>query len=121
MKPDDQRIEGYSHRRIVSKAILISLAVYVAWVIATYILEGRINLLLRPDDIGRVLYIIIANIVIGTILAFWALRYMLSSRFITQEQLGFRKSAVRTAAVIIAAGVGGLAIFCCKIQPQCIL
>jgi hypothetical protein len=112
MKPDDQRIEGSSHRRrIVSKAMLISLAVYVAWVIATYVLEGRINLLLRPDDVGRVLYIVIANIIIGTILAFWALRYMLSSRFITQEQLGFRKSAVRTAVVIIAAGVGGLAIF----------
>lgn len=111
MSPDDQQIKGSSRRSIVFKVMLISLSIYVAWVIATYVLEGRINLLLRFDPVGRILYVIIANIIIGTILAFWALRYMVSSGFITQDQLGFRKSSVRTAAVIIAAAVGGLAIF----------
>lgn len=110
MNPDDHRIDG-SHRSMLFKAMLISLSIYVAWVIATYLLEGRINLLLRFDPVGRILYVIIANIIIGTIVAFWALRYMLSSGFISQEQLGFRKSRVRTVAVIIAAAVGGLAIF----------
>lgn len=112
MNPDDQQIKDSNRRRsIVSKALLISLSIYVAWVIATYVLEGRIDLLLRFDPVGRILYVTIANIIIGTILAFWALRYMLSLGFISQEQLGFRKSAVRTAAVIIASAVGGLAIF----------
>lgn len=64
-------------------------------------LKAELTFLLHFDPAGRILYVIIVNIIIGTILAFWALRYMLSSGFITQEQLGFRKSAVRTAAVIL--------------------
>jgi hypothetical protein len=43
---------------------------------------------------------------------------MLSSRFITQEQLGFRKTQVRTTAVIISAAVGGLAIFLLQNPPS---
>ncbi len=81
-----------------SRVVLITLAIYVARVEATYVLEGRVNLLLRFDPIGRALYVSIANIIIGTIIAFWALRFMLSSRFISYKQLGLRKSLGRTAA-----------------------
>ena len=79
---------------IIEKAILISLSIYIAWVIATYyFLEGRIHLLLRFDPVGRVLNVTVANnIIVGTILAFWALQYRhtLSSEFISQVLLNLQ-------------------------------
>ena len=111
MTRDDGASAIGHNRGGVAKAILIALALYVAWVAATYLLEGRVNLLLHFDPVGRVLYVSIANIIIGTILAFWSLRYLLSSGFITYQQTGFRKPAGRTAVIIAASIVGGVAIF----------
>jgi hypothetical protein len=47
---------------IKNKPILIPIAIYFLWVLATYLLEGRINLLQNPDSIGRFTYAITANI-----------------------------------------------------------
>lgn len=105
-------IKQVQHRKsLVSKVVLVSLALYVAWVAATYMLEGRINLLLHFDPVGRIVYVSIANIIIGTVLAFLVLRYAVSSKVITHEQLGLRKPASRTAAIIAASVVSGVAIF----------
>jgi hypothetical protein len=38
----------------VAKLIIISISVYAIWTFATYILEGRVNLLQRVDPIGRI-------------------------------------------------------------------
>ena len=45
-------------------------ALYLIYKFATYVLEGSIHLLQRPDPIGRFTYAIIANMLIGTILLF---------------------------------------------------
>ena len=79
-----------SARRRKAKPILISLYVYVVWSIVTYLLEGRIHLLQRVDVIGRFEYVVIANMVIGTLLAIWLLRYYhISSAFISPKQFRF--------------------------------
>src|SRR5215207_5094884 len=93
------------------KLIAIALSIYIIWVIATFILEGRIHLFQKVDPIGRMTYVVIANIGIGIVLSAIAIRYLLKARFLKPEQLGLSKSPLRTAAIIVSAAVGGLALF----------
>jgi hypothetical protein len=93
------------------KLIAIALSIYIIWVAATYILEGRIHLLQKVDPIGRIMYVVIANIAVGTVLSAIAIRYLLKAQLVKPEQLGLNKSRLRTAAVIASAAAGGLALF----------
>ena len=93
------------------KLIAIALSVYIIWVAATYLLEGRIHLFQKVDPIGRMTYVVIANIAIGTVLSAIAIRYLLKAQLVKPEQLGLNKSRIRTAAVIASAAAGGLALF----------
>ena len=70
------------------KLILISLYIYPVWSLVTYLLEGRIHLLQRIDVIDRFEYTIIANLIIGTIVPIWLLRYYhISSGLVSATQL----------------------------------
>jgi membrane protease YdiL (CAAX protease family) len=91
--------------------ISIALAVYMAWVAATYALEGRVDLLQKVDPIGRMVYTAVANIAIGIILAVIVLRYLVSASFLKPGSLGFRMSRVRNLMAIGGAFAGGLALF----------
>lgn len=93
------------------KLIAIALSIYIIWVAATYLLEGRIHLFQKVDPIGRITYVVIANIAIGTVLSAIAIRYLLKAQLVKPEQLGLNKSRIRTAAVIASAAAGGLALF----------
>ena len=64
------------------KLVVIPIAIYLIWVLATYLLEGRINLLQKPDPLGRLTYAVVANIAIGTIIAIWLLKPSISSGFL---------------------------------------
>src|SRR5215211_8227592 len=87
------------------KLIAIALLIYIIWVAATYILEGRIHLFEKVDPIDRMAYVVIANIAIGTVLSAIAIRYLLKAQLIKPEQLGLSKSRLRTAAIIGSAVV----------------
>jgi hypothetical protein len=93
------------------KLIAIALSIYIIWVAATYILEGRIHLFQEVDPIGRMTYVIIANIAIGIVLSAIAIRYLLKAQLLKPEQLGLSKSRLRTVAIIASAAAGGLALF----------
>jgi hypothetical protein len=93
------------------KLIAIALSIYIIWVAATYILEGRIHLFQKVDPIGRMAYVVIANIAIGTVLSAIAIRYLLKAQLLKPEQLGLSKSRLRAAAIIASAAAGGLALF----------
>jgi hypothetical protein len=93
------------------KLIAIALSIYIIWVAATYILEGRIHLFQEVDPIGRMTYVIIANIAIGIVLSAIAIRYLLKAQVLKPEQLGLSKSRLRTVAIIASAAAGGLALF----------
>jgi hypothetical protein len=88
----------------------IALGVYLIWVAATYLLEGRINLLHRPDPLGRAVYALVANILIGTVLALSAMQFALKSRLVTLPQLGLRSPGhtLKFAALAVALGSGFL-------------
>ncbi len=93
---------------LAKTSLLTAIAVYALWVLATYLLEGRVGLLQQPDVAGRVLYGLITNILIGTIVALWALRIPISAGLVDLHQLGLRSVWSTTAGVVVAflAGLG---------------
>jgi hypothetical protein len=93
------------------RLIAIALSIYIIWVAATYILEGRIHLFQKVDPIGRITYVVIANIAIGTVLSTIAIRYLVKAQLVKPEQLGLNKSRLKTAAIIASAAAGGLVLF----------
>lgn len=98
------------------KFLLIPLGTYLLWVSSTYMLEGRINLLQQQDVLGRFSYVIIANILIGNILAMYLLKRSIKSRFSSLNQLGFR-SLKRTLLMVTIAVIIGLLLFMVQ-QPS---
>jgi hypothetical protein len=84
----------------------IALGVYLAWVVATYLLEGRINLLHRPDPLGRAIYAVVANILIGTVIALLTMQLALKSRLVTLPQLGLRSPDHTLKFVVLAIVLG---------------
>lgn len=58
--------------------VLAAIALYAVWTLATWLLEGDIETLLRPDAVGdRATYAIVANPLIGVGVAFIVLRHMI--------------------------------------------
>ena len=48
------------------RALTLALALYLLWALATYLLEGRILTLQRPEATGaRLAYALVANIFVG--------------------------------------------------------
>ena len=69
------------------RLVAIALAVYIAWVAATYLLEGRVHLLQQVDPIGRMTYAAVANIAIGTVLTAIAIHYLLKADLLNLSNL----------------------------------
>jgi hypothetical protein len=89
-----------------TSAVLWSTAAYLVWTLATYTLEGRINLLQQPTVAGRYTYVLIANVLIGTIGAIWMLRSLLSSQGVSLPQMGFRPLGRTVFTIVIALVIG---------------
>jgi hypothetical protein len=94
-----------------TRFIAVAIAIYLLWVLATYLLEGRINLLQKPNPSGRLIYAVIANMIIGTIVAIWLLKPPILQRFVTPKQLGFQSSIRRIVIVAVVASLLGFALF----------
>jgi hypothetical protein len=102
------------NRKVGSKATtaaLWSIAMYLVWTLATYMLEGRINLLQQPTIAGRYTYVLIANVLIGTIGAIWVVRSVLSSQLVRLTQIGFRSFGRTVLTIVIAVVIGVVYLF----------
>lgn len=65
-------------------------AVYVLWVLLTYRLEGRPRTLQRPHATrGRLLYTLIANILVGIVFSGWLLRSLVREQTVPPAAAGF--------------------------------
>ena len=85
-----------------------ALAAYVVWTALTWLLEGRVRTLLRPEDVtGRLLYTGVANVLAGTILALWLAGAFTRSGFTSRSRLGFRSVGRTVGSVVVAAVLGG--------------
>lgn len=90
--------------------VIIAILIYLAWISTTYLLEGRVNLLQKNDPLGRLEYIVIANIVIGIVIPLIVLRFAIMTGMLSAEQIGFR-SMINTAILTAIAGIVGLILF----------
>jgi hypothetical protein len=88
----------------------IALGVYLVWTAATYLLEGRIGLLISGDPSGRLVYALVANLLLGTVLVLFILSSFRRDREIPDEVYGFQ-SLRRTVISVIGAFALGAVIF----------
>lgn len=106
------------NRSQIKKVMTFSISVYLLWIIATYLLEGRILTLLRTEAVvDRIAYNVIANIFVGIIIAAWVLRSYLISGFVSPEQMGLR-SIRYTLTAVVTAGVIGFILFRVQNSPS---
>ncbi|TFG24405.1 MAG: hypothetical protein EU529_04355 [Promethearchaeota archaeon] len=92
-----------------AKIFLKALAIFGIWMLLTYLLEGMLLTLQRPDaTMNRMLYTFIANIVFGTIIGIYFIHYNLKSYDFSKEEYGFRSISFTLNSIIIGflAGLG---------------
>jgi hypothetical protein len=98
--------------------LLISFMIYILWLGATFFLEGRILTLKRPEAvIDRLIYTIVANIIIGIVIAFLFLRQYVSDRYISLKQMGF-SDYKKTIATILIGGILGFIFYILQNPPS---
>lgn len=95
-----------------------ALALYVAWTLATWLLEGRPRTLLRPDAVGmRLAYDAVANLGIGILAGGLLVARLLHGSGATADLAGFR--APRRAALTgLAGAVVGLGAYVVADPPS---
>jgi hypothetical protein len=92
-------------------AVRKALLVYVAWVLATYLLEGMPGTLVRPEAVGlRLAYALVANLGIGILLPLWILRGLVRRGWAAPGDFGL-SGAARTVPSVLAAAAVGYALF----------
>lgn len=83
-----------------------ALAVYLLWVVATWMLEGLPRTLLRPEATGlRLAYASIANLGIGVLLSLWLIRRHLRAGWGTPRDYGFSPPR-RWTSIAAGAAIG---------------
>lgn len=86
-----------------------AISIYIVWVILTYLFEGRIKTLLRPEaTLNRLTYVVVVNFLIGTVIALWIIRPLLVSGFSNLKQMGFRSISHIFFTVLIGGILGFL-------------
>ena len=103
-----------NHERELSGRRLISWAIglYVAWTVATFLLEGRILTLLRPEATGaRLAYAVIANILVGVVGAGLLLRAAVQRAHVVPRHLALRTPGRTVLSIILGLGLGFSAFF----------
>lgn len=91
----------------VRVAFALAVALYLIWVAVTYLLEGRILTLQRPEAVGaRLAYALVANVLVGIGGAALVLRALCNMGVISLRQAGFRRLGHAFPAVVVGAALG---------------
>ncbi len=94
-----------------SKLVLTAFGLWVIWTLATWVFEGRVEALLRPDAlVDRLLYIGVANIGIGIVGAAVLVGRMVRRSQMQRDRLGFG-SPVRTLIWVPVGVALGFALY----------
>jgi hypothetical protein len=89
--------------------LTLAFALYLLWVLVTYLLEGRILTLQRPEATGaRLVYALVANILIGIGGSVLVVRLLSNLGTITFQQAGFRGLQHAGVAVVVGVALGSV-------------
>ena len=92
-----------------TQAVGSSIGLFVAWMLATYLLEARPGTFLRPDATSRFFYTVVANVLIGTIGAALVVRALvLRAELPHVTTYGIARPLRILVLVPVAALAGGL-------------
>jgi hypothetical protein len=79
----------------------------LAWVVATYLLEGRIETLLRPEaTLARFFYALVANLLIGVVGAVWVLRLLARRGVVSPKRAGFGRLPHTLVSILFGGALG---------------
>jgi hypothetical protein len=88
-------------------ALSLAIGLYLLWVLVTYLLEGRIHTLLRPEAMGaRLSYALVANVLIGIGGSALVIRFLSRAGTVSTLQAGFRGLAHAVIAVAVGVAIG---------------
>jgi hypothetical protein len=91
----------------VRVAFALAAALYLIWATATYLLEGRILTLQRPEAAGaRLTYALTANVLVGVGGAALVVRVLADRGVISPRQAGFRGFGHTVPAVVVGGTLG---------------
>lgn len=94
------------------RALFLAFGLYLLWVFATWLLEGRILTFQRPEDIGaRLIYALVANVLIGIGGSALVIRFLSNWGAISPPQAGFRGIGHGVVAVVIGGTLGFVLYF----------
>jgi len=89
-------------------ALVAAAGLFVVWMLATYLLEGRIRTLLRPDDTAaRLLYALVANLAIGIGGAALLMRAAVRRSMRTAADAGLRGDRRTAVSLALGFALGG--------------
>jgi len=95
-----------------------AVGLFVVWAVVTWFFEGRIHTLLRPEAIiDRLVYVVVANLVIGIIGAVVVLRFAISSGGVERADTGFGPRTPSVLWIVVGAAVG-LALYFVQGAPS---
>jgi hypothetical protein len=88
-------------------AAAVALALFGLWTLATWLLEGRTGTLLRPEAVAdRIVYAVVANLLIGVVVAVAILRVLVRRNAVTRAATGFGRAAPAPVPLAVAAALG---------------
>ena len=98
---------------MVLRLLVIPLAMYTVWVLATFLLEGTVSLFQHPDSLGICLYTIMACILSGMVIPIIWIRGSFMSGAVNMFQIGFRavRRTVMACALTTLAGYMSVVLF----------
>src|SRR3712207_6382790 len=108
---------GAEKGKALLRLLWMGLLVYLVWTFLTYLLEGRISLTQHPTVLGRILYVVTANVLIGIVAAVWVVRSAVKAGAVQLGQLGFR-ALPRTRIAVMLAFVLGFGMFALLNPPS---
>ncbi|WP_159593819.1 CPBP family glutamic-type intramembrane protease [Chelativorans xinjiangense] len=102
----------------VRNAVIWAFALYIVWTAATWFLEGRIHTLLRPEAVAdRLIYVVVANLVIGIVGALLVLKLAISSGGAKREHTGFGSRSPSIPWIVVGIALG-LALYFVQGAPS---
>jgi hypothetical protein len=92
--------------KATNRLLVIPFAVYTAWMLETFLLEGSTNLFMRFDPSGIFLYTIIACIITGMLLPLLCIRKAFITGAVNMFQIGFRSLRRTLLAGVLTCLIG---------------
>lgn len=87
-----------------------AVGLYGVWALVTYVLEGRLLTLLRPEAAGaRLAYALLANILVGVVGAGLVLRSVVRRTGVAPLRLGLRRPGRTALSLVLGLGLGSAA------------